>query len=80
MVKHAAATRLAMRLTRTDGHLHLRIADDGRGFDPSQSNGGMGLDNIRERVARLGGQLSVASEPGGGTRLEAMIPYQAEVA
>lgn len=80
VVKHAAATRLAMRLTRIDGHLHLRIADDGRGFDPSQSNGGMGLDNMRERVARLGGQLSVVSKPGGGTRLEAMIPYQAEVA
>jgi len=80
VVKHAAATRLAMRLTRTDGHLHLRIADDGRGFDPSRSNGGMGLDNMRERVARLGGQLSVVSEPGDGTRLEAMIPYQAEVA
>ena len=40
----------------------------------------MGLDNMRERVARLGGRLSVVSEPGNGTRLEAMIPYQAEVA
>ncbi len=80
VVKHAAATRLAVRLTRTDGRLHLRIADDGRGFDPSQRNGGMGLDNMAERVARLGGQLSVVSKPGGGTRLEATIPYQAEVA
>jgi signal transduction histidine kinase len=34
----------------------------------------MGLRNIRERVARLGGQLVVSSEPGGGTRLEAAIP------
>ena len=74
VVKHAAATRVALRLTQADGYLHLRIVDDGQGFDPAQTRGGMGLRNIRERVARLDGQLTVISEPGAGTRLEATIP------
>ena len=58
VVKHAAATRVALHLTQADGHVRLRIVDDGQGFDPAQTRGGMGLRNIRERVARLDGQLT----------------------
>jgi signal transduction histidine kinase len=79
VVKHAAATHLTLRLTQTDGHVRLWIADDGRGFDASQIDHGLGLANIRERVARLGGRLAIASEPGRGTELEAVIPCHAEV-
>jgi signal transduction histidine kinase len=79
VVKHAAATRVTLRLTQADGCVHLRIVDDGQGFDPRQTKGGMGLRNIRERVARLDGHLTISSEPGSGTRLEAVIPYQREV-
>jgi signal transduction histidine kinase len=78
VVKHAAATRVALHLTQAGGSVHLRVADDGQGFDPAQTNGGMGLRNIRERVTRLGGQLVVSSEPGGGTRLEAALPCRPE--
>ena len=78
VVKHAAASRLTVNLAETDGQLHLRIADDGNGFDPAQTKGGLGLRNIRERVARLHGQLAIASAPGSGTRLEAVIPYPVE--
>ena len=42
VVKHAAATRVVLQLTQADGHLHLRIVDDGQGFDPEQTKGGMG--------------------------------------
>lgn len=79
VVKHATATRLALRLTQADGHVRLWIADNGRGFDASQIDHGLGLANIRERVARLGGRLAIASEPGRGTELEAVIPCHAEV-
>ena len=44
VVKHAAATHLTLQLTQADGHLHLRIIDDGQGFDPAQTKGGMGLE------------------------------------
>jgi nitrate/nitrite-specific signal transduction histidine kinase len=78
VVKHAAATRLALQLTQAGGYLHLCIADDGRGFDLAQTKGGMGLRNIRERVARLSGRLSLDSTPGGGTQLEVVAPYPVE--
>jgi signal transduction histidine kinase len=78
VVKHAAAGRLILHLTHVHPHLHLLIADDGRGFDLTQTEGGLGLRNIRERVARLNGQLSIFSEPGHGARLEALIPYPME--
>lgn len=74
VVKHAAATRVTLQLTQANAQVHLRIVDDGQGFNPARINGGMGLNNIRERVVRLDGQLTVFSEPGGGTRLEAVIP------
>jgi signal transduction histidine kinase len=78
VVKHAAATHLTLQLTQADRYLLLRIIDNGQGFDPAQTKGGMGLGNIRERVTRLDGQLSISSEPGGGTQLEILIPCQEE--
>ncbi|MCB0212907.1 MAG: PAS domain-containing protein, partial [Anaerolineae bacterium] len=74
VIKHAAATSLTLHLIRVDPDLQLHIVDDGRGFDLSHTKGGLGLSNIRERVAQLNGRLSIVSEPGHGTRLEAVIP------
>jgi signal transduction histidine kinase len=79
VVKHAAATRLTLQITQAEGRLYLHIADNGRGFDPAQVTGGMGLNNIRERVSRLNGRLSITSAPEAGTLLEAMIPCPQEV-
>jgi signal transduction histidine kinase len=78
VVKHAAATHVTLQLAHADGYLRLQIIDDGQGFDPTQTTGGMGLTNIQERVSRLNGQLSISSKPDGGTRLEAVIPDRAE--
>ncbi len=78
VIKHAAASRVALHLTQADGSLRLRLADDGQGFDPAQVKGGMGLNNIRERVTRLGGQLTIRREPNGGTCLEVLIPDRVE--
>ena len=78
VVKHAAASRLSLYLTAANGRLQLRIADDGHGFDPAHPTGGLGLRNMRERVAQLNGQLSIESSPGSGVRLAAIIPYPLE--
>ena len=42
VVKHAAATHLTLQLIQADGHLRLRIIDNGQGFDPAQTKGGWG--------------------------------------
>ena len=74
VVKHAAASRLSLVLAQAGAHLHLRITDNGHGFDATQTKGGLGLRNIRERVAQLHGQLTIESSPGHGARIEAFIP------
>ena len=55
--------------------LHLEVTDDGSGFalPPDlgvlRRNGHFGVVGIAERVALIGGRMSVVSGPGGGTRL-----------
>jgi signal transduction histidine kinase len=78
VLKHAAATAVVVSLSQTDGRVQAQISDDGQGFDVQQTGGGMGLRNIRERVAGLGGELCITSAPGSGTRLEIAIPYRME--
>lgn len=77
--KHAEASSLVLHLAQTETAIRLRIADDGRGFDPSPDEGGMGLTIIRERVARMGGSVSISSDPGRGTSVEASVPIPLEV-
>jgi signal transduction histidine kinase len=75
VVKHAAATQITLRLEYSEGLLRLLVADDGRGFAPQQAPGGLGLRNMRERVARLQGQFSLTSAPGAGTTVAATLPF-----
>jgi signal transduction histidine kinase len=79
VIKHAAASFLRVALVERDGCLNLCVEDDGSGYDPAQRKGGMGLSNIRERVARLHGTITITSAPGSGVQLDAVIPYPAEV-
>ncbi|TAL26424.1 MAG: sensor histidine kinase [Aquabacterium sp.] len=71
-VKHAQATRVSVDLTLDREHDRLRIvvSDDGLGFDPDvMSHTGFGLIGMRERVAAVGGEMSITSKPGSGTRV-----------
>ena len=80
VVKHAGARDVTVALSRAGGELHLSIADDGSGFEGFEAGGvsgsghGLGLVSIDERVRLLGGQLSVDTRPGSGTRLSVSIP------
>ena len=78
VVKHAAATHLNLELVCVDNQARLRIVDNGRGFQSDSSAGGLGLKHIKERVAQLNGQLTICSEAGSGTRLEAVFPLKFE--
>ena len=57
--------------------LAVRIADDGRGFDPSHTPEGAGVRNIRDRIEDLGGTFVLASSPGHGTVLTISMPWPA---
>jgi signal transduction histidine kinase/ligand-binding sensor domain-containing protein len=77
-LKHAGATRIAIKLHMEARKLLLRIVDNGRGFDQkdvfSSLGGHFGLLGMRERAERLGGELHLASHPGEGTEVEVMVP------
>jgi signal transduction histidine kinase len=76
-VKHACARRLNLRLCRRGETIVLEVRDDGVGFDPQiLYPGHLGLSSMRERAARVRGQLEVHSASGCGTcvRAEFSIP------
>jgi signal transduction histidine kinase len=50
------------------------VRDDGAGFDVDAVPAGVGLTTIRDRVAAVGGRVTVDSTPGRGTRISAVIP------
>jgi signal transduction histidine kinase len=75
-LKHAAADHVRVKI-RYGERLGLEIRDDGRGS--GESSGGRGLVGMRERVALLGGVLTVGPEAGGGYRVSAEIPIDEEM-
>lgn len=77
VVKHAQARHVTVQLQQVSNQVMLEIADDGVGFAVAGVNeqGGVGLHSIAERVAQLGGQLTLESAPSTGTRLCVEIPY-----
>jgi signal transduction histidine kinase len=78
VVKHAGAERVSILVTQGDGGVRAVVEDDGQGFSPSEVRvDALGLVGMRERLALLGGTLSVESEPGAGTAVVADIPLTA---
>jgi signal transduction histidine kinase len=74
-VKHANAKSLQVRVIRQGDRIAVDVVDDGQGMaKPTGRSAGIGLAGLRERVALAGGTLTIASEPGQGTRLHAELP------
>jgi signal transduction histidine kinase len=75
-VKHAHASRIAVRLARAPGALRIEIEDDGRGgADPAA---GTGLRGLADRIEALGGRFAVADRDGGGTVVSVELPVSGE--
>ena len=75
VVKHAGAKQVRVEVGRVPDGVHLRVIDDGRGFDPTAvPDGHLGLAGMQARAERLGGTLTVASVRDGGTTIDVVIP------
>jgi signal transduction histidine kinase len=59
-----------------DAGLHFTVHDDGQGFDPSLTPYGAGLTNLGERLAALGGVMTIHSAPGHGVVVGGWIPLR----
>lgn len=75
--KHANPAQIEITLFEADGLLMVQISDDGVGFDPEQTDNGLGLVNIRDRIEALGGEVQFESATGAGTTVRARIPVLA---
>jgi signal transduction histidine kinase len=74
-VKYARASHIQVDLTQSETDVILRTEDDGIGFKSSDSfPGHLGLQSMRGRTGRLGGDVDIDSAPGNGTRVRAIIP------
>ena len=75
VVKHSGADRAEVRVAAEDGTLRVEVRDSGSGG--VKLGEGTGLIGLHDRVAALDGRLQVASPPGGGTCIVALLPVAA---
>jgi signal transduction histidine kinase len=75
VVKHAHAQAVNINLDFGEERFEMRIWDDGVGFDPDTAGqlGGMGLQNMLERMHQIGGTLRIKSAPNRGTLITAEV-------
>lgn len=77
VLKHADAKLVRVHLSRSERGATLVVQDDGKGFDPDRvSDDSVGLVGMRERIALLGGRLTIESTEGAGTMLTAEVPIE----
>ena len=74
VARHAEATTCRVSLRRGPEGAILVIDDDGRGFESATAGEGLGIGNLRDRVASLGGSLDILSTAGEGTTVRAVLP------
>ena len=71
--KHASSSTVSITLA-DDGALRFAVRDDGIGFAAGGVRAGQGLTNMRDRLAAVGGELTIESAPGKGTSVLGVIP------
>ena len=77
--KYAGAGAIEVTFAERDGALTFEVVDDGAGFDPTVDGTGTGLHGMRDRLAVLGGDVSLISVPERGTTVRGHVPLAAEV-
>ena len=82
VIRHANANRASVVLLRHNSEITLLVEDDGKGFDAQSAFQGdiasLGLMGMRERVALVGGDLTIDSQPGKGAVVRVRIPIDGD--
>jgi len=75
IVKHSGAQNITLSVSWLDERIIcLELSDDGNGFDENNIIKGNGLNNMRNRAARINAELAISSVPGSGSRLKLELP------
>jgi len=72
-LRHAQASAVKVDIFRNNGRVFLMIEDNGCGFETSQRNRGMGLNNMTERANSIGGKILIESRIGRGTKVRVAV-------
>jgi len=80
IIRHSGGTEAHVEFRSEGEWLVLKVADNGRAFDPSRIHGGHGVRSMRERANRMGGILRIVSEPRMGTTLTLRVPRSGALA
>ncbi len=70
IVKHSAATKVEISVSRTNGNFEFLVQDNGRGFSTAERHAGNGLKNIRRRAVEMNASLEISSDHAHGTRIK----------
>jgi signal transduction histidine kinase len=76
-VTHAQASRISVQIASTERECRLSVEDDGCGFDldaARRKSGHLGVRGMAERARDAGARFEIDSRPGGGTRVEVVVP------
>jgi PAS domain S-box-containing protein len=75
--KHSGVKRFEVRLWGSTEEIHLTVSDLGAGFNTETAlrSTGLGLTSMQERLRLVGGELSINSQPKGGTTVHARVPF-----
>jgi two-component system, NarL family, sensor kinase len=73
-LKHAEATEITLQLSTVNEQLNLIYEDNGKGFDLSQYQPGMGITNIRHRIEKWHGTIEIDAQPNRGTITILTVP------
>jgi PAS domain S-box-containing protein len=76
VARHAKASRAEVDIHQTNTDVHLSVIDDGQGFaaDSGKKPNSFGILGLRERAYLLGGEATIDSQPGRGTRIAVRLP------
>jgi two-component system sensor histidine kinase UhpB len=74
--QHSGGRMIRVRVGRNERGVELTVSDDGRGFTFDEATRGLGLGGMRERALLVGGDLTVESRPGVGTRVRLFVPIR----
>jgi two-component system, NarL family, sensor histidine kinase DevS len=74
VARHSRARHVEIRIERRRSMAVLTVTDDGIGFDPTSHTTGHGLRNLRERAARMDGELQITTARGKGTKVRLAVP------
>jgi signal transduction histidine kinase/ligand-binding sensor domain-containing protein len=78
VVRHSGATEVRVKIFAGEGgRLCIDIEDNGRGLPAAVEEGADGLNNLRQRMAQIGGQCEIDSRPAGGVSIHLRLPLAA---